>query len=111
MRSTPAFAAGSTTPAGITSRLSTPPCGTSTSFWLVPQRRTRGDTQLARSPEPVSAPEPVDYRERYATLFGHSLDICPACGGHLSTAHDGGASDHFPLLMITQSPEQAGGGK
>ena len=32
-------------------------------------------------PEPVS--EPADYRERYARLFGRSLDICPACGGHL----------------------------
>jgi len=29
------------------------------------------------------APEPADYRERYARLFGRSLDICPACGGHL----------------------------
>jgi hypothetical protein len=34
-------------------------------------------------PEPVRAPEPVDYRERYARLFGRPLDICPACGGHL----------------------------
>jgi hypothetical protein len=32
-------------------------------------------------PEPV--PEPADYRERYLRLFGRSLDICPACGGHL----------------------------
>jgi hypothetical protein len=31
----------------------------------------------------VRDPEPVDYRERYARLFGHSLDICPACGGRL----------------------------
>jgi len=34
-------------------------------------------------PEPETAPEPADYRERYARLFGRSLDICPACGGHL----------------------------
>jgi hypothetical protein len=34
-------------------------------------------------PEPEPAPEPADYRERYARLFGRSLDICPACGGHL----------------------------
>ncbi len=34
-------------------------------------------------PEPESLPEPADYRERYARLFGRSLDICPACGGHL----------------------------
>ncbi|HET9247166.1 MAG TPA: IS91 family transposase [Xanthobacteraceae bacterium] len=38
---------------------------------------------LLQVPEPVRAPEPVDYRERYARLFGLSLDICPACGGHL----------------------------
>jgi hypothetical protein len=37
---------------------------------------------LLNVPEPMVA-EPVDYRERYARLFGHSLDICPACGGHL----------------------------
>ena len=34
-------------------------------------------------PEPEPAPEPADYRERYAQLFGRPLDICPACGGHL----------------------------
>jgi hypothetical protein len=34
-------------------------------------------------PEPETAPVPADYRERYAQLFGRSLDICPACGGHL----------------------------
>jgi len=38
---------------------------------------------LLEVPEPVRAPEPVDYRERYARLFGRPLDICPACGGHL----------------------------
>ena len=38
---------------------------------------------LLEVPEPVRDPEPVNYRERYARLFGHSLDICPACGGHL----------------------------
>jgi hypothetical protein len=38
---------------------------------------------LLEAPEPVRAAEPVDYRERYARLFGHALDICPACGGHL----------------------------
>ena len=38
---------------------------------------------LLEVPEPVRAPEPVDYRQRYAQLFGHPLDICPACGGHL----------------------------
>jgi hypothetical protein len=34
-------------------------------------------------PEPERAPAPINYRERYARLFGRSLDICPACGGHL----------------------------
>jgi hypothetical protein len=38
---------------------------------------------LPEVPEPAKAPDPVDYRGRYARLFGHSLDICPACGGHL----------------------------
>jgi hypothetical protein len=38
---------------------------------------------LLALPEPEPAPEPADYRERYARLFGRSLDICPACGGHL----------------------------
>jgi Putative transposase len=33
--------------------------------------------------EPETAPKPADYRERYARLVGRSLDICPACGGHL----------------------------
>jgi hypothetical protein len=32
---------------------------------------------------PNAAPEPQDYRERYATLTGRSLDICPCCGGHM----------------------------
>ena len=34
-------------------------------------------------PEPDRPPKPADYRERFARLFGRSLDICPACGGHL----------------------------
>jgi hypothetical protein len=34
-------------------------------------------------PEPETAPEPADYRERYARLFGRPLDICRACGGQL----------------------------
>jgi len=40
----------------------------------------RGSLDLA---EPERTPEPADYRERYARLFGRPLDICPACGGHL----------------------------
>jgi hypothetical protein len=46
-----------------------------------------GKLALIRSlvdlPEPETAPKPADYRERYLRLFGRSLDICPACGGHL----------------------------
>ena len=38
---------------------------------------------LLALPEPETAPEPADYRERYARLVGRLLDICPACGGHL----------------------------
>jgi hypothetical protein len=32
---------------------------------------------------PDIAPEPADYRERYALLTGRSLDICPCCGGRM----------------------------
>jgi hypothetical protein len=32
---------------------------------------------------PEIAPEPADYRERYAMLTGQSLDICPCCGGRM----------------------------
>jgi hypothetical protein len=38
---------------------------------------------LLALPEPEPAPKPADYHERYARLFGRSLDICPVCGGHL----------------------------
>ena len=39
--------------------------------------------RLLDLPTPETAAEPVDYRERFARLFGRPLDICPACGGHL----------------------------
>ena len=39
--------------------------------------------RLLDLPAPERAPEPADYRDRYARLCGRSLDICPACGGHL----------------------------
>jgi hypothetical protein len=32
---------------------------------------------------PNIAPEPTDYRERYALLTGRSLDVCPCCGGRM----------------------------
>lgn len=49
-------------------------------------------TKLARIravldvPEPPAASEPAepsDYRERYATLTGRRLDVCPVCGGRV----------------------------
>src|SRR5260370_3305848 len=32
-------------------------------------------------PNPEPSVKPKDYRERYALLTGHRLDICPCCGG------------------------------
>jgi Putative transposase/Transposase zinc-binding domain len=48
-------------------------------------------TKLARiraalempEPEPAAVAEPTDYRERYAILTGHRVDLCPACGGRM----------------------------
>jgi len=37
-----------------------------------------------QAPEPTRTPEPVGFRERYATLTGHRIDLCPVCGGHMS---------------------------
>ena len=37
---------------------------------------------LAAPPPPRPAPA-ADYGERYRQLTGHSLDICPACGGRM----------------------------
>jgi hypothetical protein len=34
-------------------------------------------------PEPQRSPEPADYRDRFARLFGRSLDVCPTCGGRI----------------------------
>src|SRR6185369_15303944 len=36
-----------------------------------------------QTPEPPPLTNPVDYRERYAILTGHRLDVCPVCGGHM----------------------------
>ncbi|WP_198032979.1 hypothetical protein [Methylosinus sp. PW1] len=33
--------------------------------------------------EPPLGAEPADYRERYATLTGKRIDICPCCGGRM----------------------------
>ena len=34
-----------------------------------------------QAPEPGPTVEPADYRERYAILTGHRIDLCPICGG------------------------------
>jgi hypothetical protein len=56
-------------------------------FGFLANTHRRAKLALIRSlfdlPEPERAPEPANYRERFARLFGRSLDICPACGGHL----------------------------
>jgi hypothetical protein len=38
------------------------------------------------TPEPPPTAQPTDYRERYAILTGHRLDVCPCCGGHMVEA-------------------------
>jgi len=37
-----------------------------------------------QAPDPVQLVESADFRERYATLTGHRIDLCPLCGGHMS---------------------------
>jgi hypothetical protein len=37
--------------------------------------------RLLAAPMPTPAPPAIDYRERYRQLTGHSLDVCPCCGG------------------------------
>lgn len=34
-------------------------------------------------PEPPAPAEAADYRERYAILTGHRIDLCPICGGRM----------------------------
>jgi hypothetical protein len=34
-----------------------------------------------QAPEPAPTVEHADYRERYAILTGHRIDLCPICGG------------------------------
>ena len=36
-----------------------------------------------QTPEPPPPAKPADYRERYAILTGHRLDVCPVCGGQM----------------------------
>jgi ATP-dependent DNA ligase len=35
------------------------------------------------TPQPAPAVEPADYRERYAILTGHRIDLCPVCAGRM----------------------------
>jgi Putative transposase/Transposase zinc-binding domain len=36
-----------------------------------------------KTPEPPPPTTSVDYRERYAILTGHRIDLCPICGGQM----------------------------
>ena len=36
-----------------------------------------------RAPEPTPIVEPANYRERYAILTGHRIDLCPVCAGRM----------------------------
>ncbi len=36
-----------------------------------------------QTPEPPPPAKSADYRERYAILTGHRLDVCPVCGGQM----------------------------
>jgi len=36
-----------------------------------------------QAPEPAPIVETSDYRERYAILTGHRIDLCPICGGRM----------------------------
>jgi hypothetical protein len=38
---------------------------------------------VLEAPEPPPPAEAVDYRERYAILAGHRLDLCTICGGRM----------------------------
>jgi len=40
--------------------------------------------QLLAAPTPTAPTPPSDYRERYRLLTGHSLEICPGCGGRIA---------------------------
>ena len=46
-----------------------------------------------QAPEPPRTVEPADYRQRYAILTGHRIDLCPICGGRMVEI---GHSPHSP---------------
>jgi hypothetical protein len=35
------------------------------------------------APKPAATAKPADYRERYAILTGHRIDLCPVCAGRM----------------------------
>jgi len=41
--------------------------------------------RLLGAPKPRSVPPAADYREQYFRLTGRSLDVCPCCGGRMTT--------------------------
>ena len=40
---------------------------------------------LLAAPTPPTPEPTVDYRQRYHCLTGHSLDVCPGCGGAMAS--------------------------
>ena len=46
---------------------------------LAPCRR------LLAAPTPLPVPPAADYREQYLRLTGRSLEVCPCCGGRMTT--------------------------
>ena len=53
------------------------------------------------APKPTPAAEPADYRERYAILTGHRIDLCPVCAGRIveiGLATLGAAATHITTL-------------
>ena len=47
----------------------------------LPRRQASAIRAALDAPEPAPTVEPADYRERYAMLTGHRIDLCPVCGG------------------------------
>ena len=55
-----------------------------------------------QAPEPPPPAKPVDYRERYAILTGHRLDLCPVCGGRLGEIGLAPRSSTLHLLQVEE---------
>jgi len=54
-----------------------------------------------QAPEPVQPAQSADFRERYATLTGHRIDLCPVCGGHMSEI---GPWPRWPTMSRSTAP-------